>query len=68
MRSDRHFWATLNYVHHNPVRHGYVARWAEWPWSSASDYLAQIGVEAAKRIWTGFPIRDYGKDWDKPEM
>jgi putative transposase len=24
MRSDRHFWATLNYVHHNPVRHGYV--------------------------------------------
>jgi putative transposase len=21
MRSDRHYWATLNYVHHNPVRH-----------------------------------------------
>src|SRR5437588_1916735 len=20
MRSDRHYWATLNYVHHNPVR------------------------------------------------
>jgi putative transposase len=26
MRSDRHFWATLNYVHHNPVHHGYVRR------------------------------------------
>jgi putative transposase len=68
MRSDRHFWATLNYVHHNPVRHGYVARWTEWPWSSASEYLAQTGVEAAKRISTDFPIRDYGKDWDTPEM
>ena len=68
MRSDRHFWATLNYVHHNPVRHGYVARWTEWPWSSASEYLAQTGIEAAKRIWTDFPISDYGKDWDSPEM
>jgi putative transposase len=68
MRSDRHFWATLNYIHHNPVRHGYVARWPEWPWSSASEYLAQTGIEAAKRIWTDFPISDYGKDWDSPEM
>ena len=32
MRSDRHFWATLNYAHHNPVHHGYVARWTDWPW------------------------------------
>ena len=31
MRSDRHYWATLNYVHHNPVRHGYVAHWTDWP-------------------------------------
>jgi putative transposase len=26
MKSERHFLATLNYVHHNPVHHGYV-RW-----------------------------------------
>lgn len=24
MKSERHFWATLNYVLHNAVRHGYV--------------------------------------------
>jgi putative transposase len=24
MKSERHFLATLNYVHHNPVHHGYV--------------------------------------------
>jgi len=68
MRSDRHFWATLNYVHHNPVRHGYVERWTEWPWSSASAYLAQTGMKEAKRIWLDFPVRDYGRDWDEPEM
>jgi putative transposase len=68
MRSDRHFWATFNYVHHNPVRHGYVEQWTEWPWSSAPEYLAQSGIEEAKRIWRDFPILDYGKDWDEPEM
>ena len=68
MRSDRHFWATLNYIHHNPVRHGDVERWTDWPWSSASQYLAQTGVKDATRIWREFPILDYGKDWDEPEM
>jgi putative transposase len=68
MRSDRRFWATLNYIHHNPVRHGYVERWTDWPWSSASEYLAQTGVEEAKRIWYEYPVCNYGKDWDKPEM
>jgi putative transposase len=68
MRSDRHYWATFNYVHHNPVRHGYVARWKDWPWSSATEYLAQTGVKEAKRIWQEYPLRDYGKDWDEPGM
>jgi len=50
MRSERHYWVTLNYVHHNPVRHGYVGRWTDWRWSSATEYLAQTGIEEAKRI------------------
>jgi putative transposase len=68
MRSDRHFWATLNYVHHNPVHHGYVARWTDWPWSSAPEYLAQTDPDEAKRIWQEYPLGDYGKVWDEPEM
>jgi putative transposase len=67
MRSDRHYWATLNYVHHNPVRHGYVERWKEWPWSSAAEYLAQTSESEAKRVWREYPLRDYGKTWDDPE-
>ncbi len=66
IRSDRHYWATLNYVHHNPVRHGYVERWLDWPWSSAREYLQQTGVKEATRIWKDYPIRDYGKGWDEP--
>lgn len=68
MRSDRHYWVTLNYIHHNPVRHGYAEHWTDWRWSSATQYLAQTGLEEAKRIWRTYPVSDYGKDWDEPEM
>jgi len=68
MRSDRHYWATLNYVHHNPVRHAYVERWTDWPWSSAAEYLAQAGASEAKRTWREYPLHEYGKNWDDPEM
>jgi REP-associated tyrosine transposase len=68
MRSERHFWATLNYIHHNPVHHGYVEVWTDWVWSSAAEYLGQMGPAAAERIWREYPVRDYGKGWDEAEM
>ncbi len=68
MRSERHYWATLNYVHHNPVHHGYVERWTDWRWSSAAEFLAQMDPEEAKRIWREYPLDEYGKGWDDPEM
>jgi putative transposase len=55
MKSERHFWVTLNYVHHNPVHHGYVKRWLDWPWSSARQYLAETGL--GKRSKSGCSIR-----------
>jgi len=66
IRSDRHFWATMNYVHNNPVRHGYTERWQDWPFSSARDYLDEVGKEEAARIWRAYPVLDYGKGWDEP--
>jgi putative transposase len=64
MRSERHFFATINYVHNNPVHHGYVRLWSDWPWSSAAEHLEKMGREEAKRVWREYPIRDYGKKWD----
>ncbi len=64
----RHFFATVNYVHNNPVRHCYVRLWTEWPWSSAPEYLEQIGRAEAERVWKEYPIRDYGKKWDDPGL
>jgi putative transposase len=68
MKSERHFWATLNYVLHNAVRHGYVERWQDWPYSNAVQYLAEVGREEADRRWRAYPTLDYGSDWDPPEL
>lgn len=68
MKSDRHFWATLNYVHHNPVHHGYVRQWQNWPFGSGGAFLNQVGREKAAQLWKQYPLREYGKDWDPPDL
>lgn len=64
MKSERHYWASLNYIHNNAVHHGYVEKWQDWPYSSVHQFLAQIGREEARRIWHEYPVLDYGKGWD----
>lgn len=64
MKSERHFYATMNYVHHNPVKDGYVQKWADWPFSSAREFLERLGKEAVTRMWQDYPVMDYGKGWD----
>jgi REP-associated tyrosine transposase len=68
IKSDRHFWATMNYVLNDAVRYGYVERWQDWPYSSAAQYLDKIGHELEEQRWRDFPVLDYGKDWDPPEL
>ncbi|MCO8123651.1 hypothetical protein NHH03_18035 [Stieleria sp. TO1_6] len=68
MKSEGHFYASINYVLNNPVRHGYCARWTEWPFSSAQEYLDRIGRAKALQIWKSYPLHDYGNDWDPPEL
>ncbi len=64
MRNEEHFWATVNYLHHNPVKHGYVDTWQEWPFSSAADFLAELGRDEATSIWHRYPVDHYGEGWD----
>jgi len=68
IRSEGHFWSTMNYDHHNPVHHGYVKRWQDWPFSSAAAWFEEVGKEKAEEIWNAYPLLDYGKGWDDPGM
>lgn len=65
MKSERHFWATVNCIHHNPVKHGYVEKWQDWPFGSAAQHLDSVGPDEARRNWVEYPVNEYGKDWDE---
>jgi putative transposase len=68
IKSEGHFWATMNDVLNHAVRHRYVKRWQDWPYSSADHYLTEVGREEAERRWREYPVLSYGEDWDPPEL
>lgn len=65
IRSERHFYTTLNYIHNNPIKHRYVHKWGDWKQSSFHSYLNCYGREWLIDIWREHPLMDYGKGWDE---
>ncbi|MDH4554775.1 transposase [Pseudomonas sp. BN417] len=39
IRDDEDFARHVDYIHHNPRKHGHVERVADWPWSSFHRYV-----------------------------
>jgi putative transposase len=68
MKFEGHFYASRNYVLHNPVHHGYCRKWTDWPFSSADDYLKSAGRDKALRFWEAYPLYEYGQSWDPPDL
>ncbi len=68
MKSESHFYATRNYVFHNPVHHGYCRKWTDWPFSNVTEYLDSVGHERAMYFWRSYPLYDFGKNWDSGSM
>ncbi|MHB9026857.1 MAG: REP-associated tyrosine transposase [Armatimonadota bacterium] len=64
IRSQRHYYTTLNYIHYNPVKHGYVNDIADWKCSSFPWYLDRFGEEWLADIWHKYPVLNYGQGWD----
>jgi putative transposase len=65
MRSERHFYVTLNYVHYNAVKHGWASSPHSWVESSVAWYRDHFGIEWLRDLWTRYPVRDYGRGWDE---
>ena len=64
IRSDRHYYTTLNYIHYNPVRHGWAQSPYDCPESSVHWYLAHQGRQWLRDLWSRYSVRDYGLGWD----
>lgn len=56
VREERDFEQHVNYIHYNPVKHGYVAKPVDWPHSSIHRYIRQ-----------GILTADWGGDIALPE-
>ena len=65
VRNDIHLRLAFNYIHYNPVKHGYVSDPYEWPWSSLQSYYADKDPNWLQEQWNAYePPADFGKGWD----
>ena len=65
IRNEMHFNRALNYIHYNPVKHGYAGDIYGWEWSSLFTYLDEKGSDWLKENWQKFtPPDDFGGSWD----
>lgn len=54
IRGERDFWTRFNYIHYNPVKHGYVERPKDWRYSSYRYYADPDGS-----LWLDGCFRDF---------
>lgn len=64
IRSERDYWMRFNYIHHNPIKHGYVKRMEDWEFSSYRYYLEHKGMEWLADTWQQFPVIDFSDPRD----
>ncbi len=64
IRNEAHHFRALNYIHYNPVKHGYLDEPYNWPWSSIHNYCDTQGREALRQMWKTYPPGDFGAGWD----
>jgi putative transposase len=68
IRDRAGLWTRFNYVHQNPVKHGYVRRFEDWPFSSYRYYLRTRGQDWLADCWARYPVIDFleSDDFDVP--
>ncbi len=59
IRSEVDLWTRFNYVHYNPVKHGYVERPDQWEFSSYAYYLRTKGEEWLLDCSQRYPVVDF---------
>ena len=61
IRKDRDFYTRFNYIHNNCVKHGYVKRVEDYPFSSYNLYLDTKGQDWLSSVWEQYPVVDFSE-------
>lgn len=65
VRSEADYWTRFNYIHYNPIKHGYVRRFEAWPWSSYRHYLDHKGETWLMDALEQYPVIDFADPNDR---
>ena len=55
IRDEPHYYRAFNYIHYNPVKHGYTVSPYDWPWSSVMRYVETFDREWLREQWRKHP-------------
>lgn len=64
IRGEADYWTRFNYVHYNPIKHGYVLQSEDWPFSSYHHYLGRKGQDWLIDVFRQYPVVDL-TDFDR---
>lgn len=67
MRDEKDFWSHFNYIHHNPVKHGYAISMENYKFSSYDYWLKRKGGKWLNSCFETYPILDFTTDNNQPE-
>jgi putative transposase len=56
IRDQKDFYTKLNYIHLNPVKHGYVDDPAKYPFSSYHPYFSEKGEDKIRILMSSYPV------------
>jgi putative transposase len=59
IRNDPDFWKHFNYIHYNPVKHGYVKNMEDYKFSSYHEWIKKKGREWTESCFRLYPIVDF---------
>jgi putative transposase len=65
IRGRSHYYRSLNYIHHNAVKHGFCTTWQDWETGSAREFLKCHGRDYALELWRAYSIRSYGSSIER---
>lgn len=52
----REYWTRVNYIHHNPIKHGIMSDLSAYKWSSYQNYLEKYGEEFLDDLFNEYPV------------
>lgn len=67
IRSEKDFWTRFNYIHHNPIKHGYIRnpdQLFSYKFSSYNQWLRKNGRKWMTSCFGQFPIVDFTTEED----